>query len=219
MPMLPTIVLMISFMFQDSTHIHAVANNDLSEFAVNKKIPKIIEESVLIALSHYPELKETEIDFVFKKHLKKSVMQAQPKFSTLWRKAENRGYQINISAMFRLTNSTTPIHQLPVNIMIGWIGHELGHVMDYKSRSLFSIVRFGAGYLFSERYVRKAEKLADTYAVNHGLGFYILETKNFILDHTDLSEKYKKKIARLYLSPDDIVEQVRLIEKAKKSKK
>ncbi len=202
-------------MFQDTTSINIINSNDLSAFAQHKKIPKIIKESVLIALSHYPELKETEIDFVFKKDIKKSVMQAQPRASTLLRNKKKRAYQINISSMFKLTNSATPIHQLPTNIMIGWIGHELGHIMDYKSRSLFSLMRFGTGYLFSERYVQKAERIADTFAVNHGLGFYIIETKRFIIDQSDLPNKYKEKIARLYLSPDDIVEQVRKIEEEK----
>lgn len=190
-------------------------DSSLLQFAHNKKIPKIIEESILIALSHYPELKDTKIDFVFKKDIKKSVMQAQPKINTLLSSKKKRAYQINISSMFKLTNSSTPIHQLPQNIMIGWIGHELGHIMDYQSRSLFSLMRFGTGYLFSERYIQKAERAADTFAVDHGLGFYIIETKNFILDQSDLSEKYKKKIIRLYLSPDDIVEQVRMLEERK----
>lgn len=205
-------------MIPDTTDTTILADNSLLEFAHHKKIPKIIEESVLIALSHYPELKDTEIDFVFKQDIKKSVMQAQPKASMLFRNKQNRAYQINISAMFKLTHSATPIHQLPANIMIGWIGHELGHIMDYKSRSLFSMLRFGTGYLFSPRYVQKAERVADTFAVNHGLGFYIIETKRFILNQADLPEKYKARIARHYLSPDDIVEQVRKIEEAKAGK-
>lgn len=191
------------------------ADTNLLQFAKHKKIPKIIEESVLIALSHYPELKDTKIDFVFKKNIKKSVMQAQPKVSSLLKTRRNRGYRINISAMFKLTHSATPIHQLPQNIMIGWIGHELGHIMDYKSRSLLSLMGFGTGYIFSERYIQKAERVADTFAVDHGLGFYIIETKRFILNQSDLPEKYKSKIARLYLSPDDIVEQVRMLEERK----
>ncbi len=188
---------------------------DLAPFSHHKKIPKVIEKSILIALSHYPELKDTPIDFVFKKEIKKSVMQAQPKISTLLNTREDRGYQINISAMFKLTHSTTPIHQLPEGIMIGWIGHELGHVMDYKNRSTLGLMRFGLGYLFSEEFLKKAERTADTYAVNHGLAKYILQTKRFILDNSDLPEVYKARIGRLYLSPDDIVEQVRKLEEAK----
>ena len=179
-------------------------------FGQNKQIPSVIETEILKALSFYPELQKTCIRFVFKQNIKKSVMQAQPDIPALLR--GNRAYNINISALFKLTTTAIPIHQIPKDIMIGWIGHELGHVMDYENRSIWGIITFGAGYVFSPAFVRRAERVADTYAVEHGLGWYILQTKNFILNHADLSKKYKDKIARLYLSPDDIVEQVRLLE-------
>ena len=99
--------------------------------------------------------------------------------------------------------------------MIGWIGHELGHIMDYESRSNTGMVAFGYHYLRSGAYVKRVEVIADTYAVNHGLGEYIIATKRFILDHAELPQAYKDKIARLYLSPDDIVEQVRKLEEQK----
>ncbi|MCF2503888.1 hypothetical protein L0663_10900 [Dyadobacter sp. CY107] len=179
---------------------------------VNKTIPKIIENEVLKALSFYPELQETPIDFVFKKNIKRSVMQAQPKIGTMF--GAKRGYNINISALFRLTTTAIPIHQIPPDIMVGWIGHELGHVMDYENRNIIGMMRFGIGYLFSSKYIKQAERVADTFAVNHGLGSYIVKTKHFILNHASLSEKYKNKIARLYLSPDEIMEQVRKLETA-----
>lgn len=190
-------------------------NLNIYEYGVNKTIPKIMEESILIALSHYPELKETKINFVFKQDIKKSVMQAQPILGSLLVGKEGRAYQINISSMFKLTHSAMPIHQLPKGILIGWIGHELGHIMDFESRSTFGLIKFGFGYLFSERYLKQAEVIADTYAVNHGLGEYIVQTKRFILNQSDLPEIYKARIARLYLSPDDIVDQIRKLEKAK----
>ena len=179
-------------------------------FRENKKIPRVIENEVLKALSFYPELRETSIDFVFKQNIKKSVMQAQPDVPAILK--GRRAYKINISALFRLKTTAIPIHQIPQDIMIGWIGHELGHIMDYENRSIYGMAKFGLGYLFSANYIRRAERVADTYAVNHGLGSYILKTKHFILGHAQLSEKYKNKIARLYLSPDDIVEQVRIYE-------
>jgi hypothetical protein len=96
--------------------------------------------------------------------------------------------------------------------MIGWIGHELGHIMDYEARSSIGMIGFGFGYVFSKKYVHKAERIADTYAVERGMADYIIATKNFILDHTELPQAYKNKIARLYLSPDDIVELVTELE-------
>ncbi len=193
-------------------------SQNLSEFRTNKKIPAVIEQNVLKALSFYPELKETAINFVFKKNIKKSVMQAQPVFTSLIKGREDRIYQINISSLFKLTQAAIPIHQLPDSIMIGWIGHELGHVMDFESRSNLGVIMFGLKYVFSDRYVKVAEKTADTYAVDHGLGKYIIETKRFILDHTELPQAYKDKISKLYLSPDDIVEQVLKLEEKLKAK-
>jgi hypothetical protein len=202
----------IFFIMNSIVNVTAQSTKELDEYRDKKKIPAIIEKNVLKALSFYPELKNTAISFVFKKRLKGSVMQAQPLFTSLLRRRTNRSYQINISALFRLTHSVTPIHQLPDEIMIGWIGHELGHIMDYESRSNRGLVAFGYNYLRSGKYVKQVEVIADTYAVNHGLGSYIIATKRFILDHAELPQAYKDKIARLYLSPDDIVEQVRKLE-------
>lgn len=185
---------------------------ELAEFRLNKTIPAIIEKNVLTALSFYPTLKNTTIRFVFKQAIKSSVMQAQPVFSTLMDNRKNRAYCIYISSMFKLTHTVIPIHQLPDAIIIGWIGHELGHIMDYESRSNLGMVGFGIGYVFSADYVKKVERIADSYAVNHGLGPYLVETKRFILDHAELPQAYKDKIARLYVSPEEITEQVKKLE-------
>ncbi|QKZ15826.1 hypothetical protein HU175_19695 [Spirosoma sp. KUDC1026] len=188
---------------------------ELAQFGRNKTIPAIIEKNVLTALSFYPELQDAVIHFVFKQRIKSSVMQAQPVFSSLLRSREKRAYRINISALFRLTHTAVPIHQLPDEIMIGWIGHELGHIMDYERRSNLGVVGFGLGYVTSAAYVKKAEQRADDYAVRRGLGRYLIATKRFILDHAELPQAYKDKIARLYVSPDEITEQVRILEEEK----
>lgn len=185
---------------------------ELARFRTNKKIPTVIEKNVLTALSFYPELIDTTIHFAFKQKIKSSVMQAQPVFRTLLASRKSRAYRINISALFKLTHTAIPIHQLPDTIMIGWIGHELGHIMDYESRSKLELVRFGWGYISSPAYVKKVERIADGYAVSHGLGSYLVETKRFILDHAELPQAYKDKIARLYVSPEEITDQVKKLE-------
>jgi hypothetical protein len=187
----------------------------LAQFGMNKQIPAVLKKNVLTALSFYPELVNTPIRFVFKQKLKSSVMQAQPVFGTLLSRRTNRAYQINISVLFKLTHTAIPIHQLPDAIMIGWVGHELGHIMDYERRSNLGLIGFGFSYVTSAAYVKKVEQLADQYAVNHGLGQYLIETKRFILNHAELPQAYKDKIARLYVSPEEIVEQVRKLEEKK----
>lgn len=171
----------------------------------NKIIPKQISKEAKIALSYYPELEKVSIEFRFKEDIKKSFMQAQPKFSNLFHGKNNRGYYVFISSKVNIEGKDFSVKDIPPDVLIGWLGHELGHIVDYRNRSAFGLMIFGMRYVTSENYIMEAERVADTYAVERGMGDYILKTKNFILNHTDLSESYKNRIKRLYLSPEEIV--------------
>ena len=181
----------------------------------NKIIPDQIKDEVKIALSHYPSLKNTSIEFKIKPSLNQSFMKAQPKFSSLFNVASKRKYKILISDSFSLENKRLALKDIPKDVLIGWFGHELGHIMDYKERSSLNLCWFGIKYYFSGNHIRKAERIADSYAVSHHMKDYIITTKNFILNHTDLSNKYKERIKRLYVSPDEILKIVEEQEAAK----
>jgi len=171
----------------------------------NKIVPDIIWREAYVALSHYPELKDTPIEIRFKKKIKKSFMQAQPKISGLLKNRKNRSYFIFISEKFKIEDEVFDVTTVPSDVLIGWIGHELGHIMDYRDRSAANLLWFGAKYITSKNYIREAERAADTYAVNHGLGKNIIATKDFILNHSKLSDTYKNRIQDLYLSQEEIM--------------
>ncbi|HET8753317.1 MAG TPA: hypothetical protein VFM59_03070, partial [Salinimicrobium sp.] len=177
--------------------------NEASIFQ-NKIIPTDILEEAKIALSFYPELKETPIEFKFKDNIEKSFMQAQPQISELFYGRKNRGYFVFLSKKVKIEDKYFSVKEVPKEVLIGWLGHELGHIVDYKERSAFGLMYFGLRYITSRSFLKEAEKIADTYAVHHGMGDYILATKNFILNHSHLSEEYKNRIRNLYLSPDEI---------------
>ncbi len=172
----------------------------------NKIIPESIHDEVVVALSHYPELFNTAIEFKFKDNIKKSTMQAQPRFSSFFNAKENREYVIKISRQIQIDDEEFTITDIPSDVLIGWIGHELGHVVDYSDRTNLGMLIFGINYLFSSQYIRDAERTADTYAVAHGMGDYILKTKDFILENADISEKYKERIRRLYISTEEVMD-------------
>lgn len=176
--------------------------------SAQQSIPNIIKTEIETALSYYPKLKNTQIKFKFKKNIKKSTMQARPSFGSFFRSKKNRSYMILISETFKISDKKFLTKNIPSDILIGWIGHELGHVMDYQDRSKLNLIVFGIKYLFSEKHIVEAERAADTFAVNHGMSDYILKTKNFILNHADINETYKKRIKRFYLSPEEIMELV-----------
>lgn len=171
-------------------------------------IPDQIKEEAEMALSYFPELKEIAIEFRFKRNIKKSTMLAQPAIRTIFKDKTKRAYIIFISETFKISNKRFLTKHIPSDIMIGWLGHELGHVMDYQKRSWFNLIIFGIKYLFVEKHIVEAERAADTFAVQHGMYDYILKTKNFILNHANITERYKNRIKKYYLSPEEIMELV-----------
>ncbi|RXG27018.1 hypothetical protein [Leeuwenhoekiella marinoflava] len=171
----------------------------------HKDIPQSIEKEARIALSYYPQLTETNISLKFKNDIKKSTMQAQPVFKSLLKPRKNRDYVIFISKKVKIEEEAFKITDIPSDVLIGWIGHELGHIMDYRNRSSLGLIWFGIKYLYFPKFIREAERAADTFAVAHGMGEYILKTKDFILNHAHISELYKARIKSLYLSPEEIM--------------
>ncbi|AZQ43842.1 hypothetical protein [Nonlabens ponticola] len=168
--------------------------------------PQSIQNEAEQALSYYPELQDTEVEFKFNDMVRKNFMQAQPKWKSLFTSRKNRAYIILISKKFQVEDKFFTIDEIPDDVLVGWLGHELGHVMDYRSRSTIGMIFFGLKYLYSKAHIKEVERAADDYAVKHGMGNYILKTKNFILNHTSLSDKYKNHMRQFYLSPEEIAE-------------
>ncbi|MBP1839207.1 hypothetical protein [Formosa algae] len=167
--------------------------------------PESIKKEALEALSFYPELKDVEIDIRFKKEIKKSTMQAQPQFGSLLKGKMGRRYVIFISKKIKISNTEFSTKSIPSKVIVGWLGHELGHICDYQNRTTFGLIIFGFKYLFSEKFIKEAERNADSFAIVHGMEDYIIETKNFILDNANIPESYKNRIKRFYLSPEEIM--------------
>jgi len=175
----------------------------------NKTIPYA---EAISALRYFPELKDTEITFKFKDNIQKSTMQAQPTWKSFFKPKQNRAYIILMSRTIQIEDEEFSIDDIPSDVIIGWLGHELGHVLDYRERSSVGMLFFGIKYLFSPAHIKEVERTADLYAISHGMGDYILKTKNFILDHAAISEKYKRRIRSFYMSPEEVME---LIQKGK----
>ncbi|HLU89879.1 MAG TPA: hypothetical protein VKZ51_08615 [Cyclobacteriaceae bacterium] len=194
---------------QQSAKILEATRSSLERFSVNKIIPDEIEEVTLLALSHFPELLDVKIDFQFQNKIRGSVMQAQPKVgSLLFDSKDNRSYRIKISRYLELLDEKLPIEDLPEEVLLGWLGHELGHIMDYLDRSAVNLVAFGIRYISSNNFVTRAEVAADSHSVAKGLGAALVATKDFVLNHDKLPEGYKDKIRALYLSPGEILSMV-----------
>lgn len=156
------------------------------------------------AYQAYPALQPFDIHIRYV-DLETTTMQARPRWDLLWRNRRSRSYQIRINR-FPQFDRERPIHTLDQSILVGWFVHEMGHLMDYVPRRRHSILTFAILYLTSARYRKKAERVADGFAIKAGMGEFILKTKIFLLEHSNLSDRYKKRLLKHYLTPQQTVE-------------
>lgn len=130
-------------------------------------------------------------------------MRAQPIFNTAFFHKSTRHYRVEISNHTSLSDHIQ-LKELPPAVLTGWFAHELGHVVDYLDRSALGMIGFGAAYLLFPAFVMGVERRADLFAIDHGFADEILATKQYILEHATLPERYKTRMQRFYLSADEV---------------
>ncbi|MDR9398736.1 MAG: hypothetical protein RI562_06705 [Salibacter sp.] len=158
------------------------------------------------ALTHFPDLQKTQIDFIVDNSITNCIMQAQPKMNFLFKSKDSREYKIKIRSIIGWEDDTLYLKNFSNDVIEGWFAHELGHVMDYRNRSNWDMVKFGTRYVLSESFMKKAEQSADHFAVESGCGDHLVCMKEFILANERLPESYRQKIIDIYPSPSEILE-------------
>ncbi len=154
----------------------------------------------LFARMHFRNLDDVKIHLKYKK-MKKSSMQSQPQINVFTNKS-NRRYKILINENASVNGIC--YRDFTLSSLIGWYGHEMGHIIDYLERSDIGLMVFAIKYLFSDSFMRSAEIFADSSAVFHGLGCHLLEGAEFCLSSDKISHSYKQKLTDFYMLPDDI---------------
>jgi len=186
-------------------------------FAKNKKIPKEIREQALIALSFYPELEDTKIIFRLKK--RKTPLTSRPRISNVFRGKKNRTYVITISSETKHYLAPILFSNLPYNAQVGVLGHEIGHIVEYKTKSSLQLI--GLSFkLFNSDYVDSFEFNTDKRTVEHGLGYQLLDWSIFVRKalnvvewkgaSVDLSDGNKPEATQRYMNPETIRKHIKL---------
>ncbi len=174
----------------------------LAIYGANKIFVEEYLDPTLIALSHYPELRETPIEFKFSREATTMAARPQPLSMLL-----SRRYVVVINNKEEFEG--VRLSDVPYNAQIGIIGHELAHIADYENHNLFGVV----GILF--RYSSKArkplfEKEIDRATIDRGLGWQLYDWAAFALDSDNgTSEEYRQFKRKHYLTPDQIEQQIR----------
>jgi hypothetical protein len=181
----------------DSTSLNVAELRKLYSF--NKVIPQEFEKEILISLSHYPELSKTKIKFCYANIF--TSMKAVPSLGFLFQKRENRTYRIVMNK--KQCSGTNVMQRAGSDALIGVLGHELGHIVDYSQHKNLSLLKLLMSYI--PKTGRMAtEKRADQIAVEHQLGKQLLEFNNHILQDACMDPKYIKYKKKFYNSSSSI---------------
>jgi hypothetical protein len=95
--------------------------------------------------------------------------------------------------------------ELSFNGLVGWIGHEFAHLIDYSSMNNRELLGFITAYIFDKRTMRKTERNADRETIKRGLGIQLLDGVAFFEKHNKVSKKYRKRKQKNYLSEKEII--------------
>jgi hypothetical protein len=175
---------------------------ELQELRKNKRIPEKYADVILEALSHYPELRDTRIDFRLKKHA--SVPYGtKPSVFTLHKPANKRKYIIVL-----LEDASGPMEMalfknLSRTAQLGVIGHELNHVIQFNRCSPGKLMRLLFSYLIPA-FKKKIERSADLATIEHGLGRELYVHAVYIRCIPGYTEQ-RKDIEKYYLKPREIL--------------
>ena len=182
---------------------HALDSLELI-YGQNKNIPTKYRSAILIALSYYPELIDTPIEF--KECEISTTLNARPTIGSLCFKGRKKR-----SYVVRINNSQEEgmitIDEVPFNARIGIFAHEFSHFIDYQNRDFGGVLERLWAYT-SKKAKAKYEKEIDSMTVARGLKWQLYDWSYYAINLSDASEEYKLFKKTTYLRPKEIVEQI-----------
>ena len=168
-------------------------------YGKHKQLLKEYEAVSIIALSHYPELLNEDIQFKFSSI--NSTARTTVTFISVFKKIDKQ-YIIYINDDIESTGLL--LNEAPFDAQVALIGHELAHVADFKRRSFLNMAFWGLGYLFVKQRA-KIEKSADKATIRHHLGWQLYHWANFVANYSNTNTSYLKMRRSKYLLPGEIL--------------
>jgi len=180
--------------------------DDLSKmYGNNKEFAEEYELAALIALAHYPELREVSVRFLVTEYF--MPIAAPPRLSTLLGGKDKWQFDVVISTTSKKNREHLLLENIPFNEQIGIIGHELAHIADYRQRSFAQMLVLPLCIIKPECRSRY-EQETDRRNIEHGLGWQRYYHASFVRrkfreDGINLSG------SKTYMGPDRILEHMR----------
>lgn len=187
----------------------------IAEYGYNKQLPECYKLQTLLALSHFPELKNVHIVFKFKPKL--SPLSTRFTAAGIFYKGEKKKYIVTISSMTIKSLQPILLDSLPFNAQVGVIGHELSHISDLSQKNIFQLLGVFFGHL-SKRYVDRFEFNTDKICIEHGLGYQLLSWSVNVREALHIKQwgganntkddKVKEHKRERYMNPETIIKYI-----------
>jgi len=175
----------------------------LKEYGRNKKLAPGFEMQCLLALSHYPELKDVQIDFVLQPAF--LPLASRPDPITIAFPWVQRKYLIVISTSSANFFEPILLRNTPFNEQVGIIGHELAHTLYYLDKSALQIAKIALSYQYNNDFRIKFERETDMRAIAHGLGYAMYDFAFFVRKaFNNTREEIESEEGDMYLSSKEI---------------
>ena len=207
------LLLPVATQAQEQTSVNKYGKN--TRIALNGKqhrkfksvddLPLNYRKAARIALSYYPELKNTRI--IFREKNIKTTMATRPRMDFLFHRKGKRVYCIFIDTKVKHEDGLLP-SEVPFHALVGLFGHEFAHVIDYKHKSAIGIVDTGIRYL-GHHYREKLENATDRETISRGLGWPLYDWSEFVLEAPDVSKKYREYKEKYYYAPAELKKIIR----------
>ena len=137
-----------------------------------------------------------------------TTMAMRPSFFSFFKKPEKRTYVLCINN--RADFSGVLFRDVPHEARVGLLAHELMHVRDYQSRGFGGLVERGWQYL-SKRGKHKFEHEIDQMVIDAGFGFFLYYWSAYVLEESDVDEKYREFKRRVYMKPKTILTELNML--------
>lgn len=139
----------------------------LAQYGQHKELPPGYELQALLALSHFPDLRDVRIRFVVNDV--DIPLASRPHWASMLNSAAGRTYLVVIDNHRDGNRDALLLKNQPFNAQVGILGHELAHTQYYLDRSFFGIV--GDALCQLSRCRVEFERATDRRLVDHGLGW------------------------------------------------
>ena len=181
------------------------------EFGNKKTYAPQLEKPLLIALSYYPELKNTPIRFEYRP--KHSSGYTRVAWGGIFEPAATRHYLIVIS------DSTEPMlmpllfKNVSFNAQIALLGHELAHVSWFNSIGALDFLQHVIKNV-SAKYIDRYEYNTDAICIAHGLGYQLLAWSTYVrktmntVNWLGADYAHRPKKRERYMNPATIMKRI-----------